>query len=188
MMLEWLSQPWPWYVAGPLISLMIPLLLLFENKVFGLSSSFRHLCAAVFSGKTPYLTYNWKEEGGWNLLLVLGLGLGGWLAVQVLPAHQPVQLSQSAVDLFHSWGLHDLSGLVPAELFGNAALNQGLPWFLLVTGGFLVGFGTRYAEGCTSGHAISGLANLQKASLLAVLGFFAGGLAASWFLLPILFS
>lgn len=55
----------------------------------------------------------------------------------------------------------------------------------MVIGGFLVGFGTAYAGGCTSGHAIAGLADRQAASLLAVCGFFAGGLTCTYLVLPL---
>jgi hypothetical protein len=80
----------------------------------------------------------------------------------------------------------DLHGLAPRELFHWGALGTAEGFVLLVLGGFAVGFGTAYAGGCTSGHAITGLADRQPASLVAVLGFFAGGLLATWVILPAL--
>jgi len=59
---------------------------------------------------------------------------------------------------------------------------------MLVGGGILIGFGTRWAGGCTSGHAISGLSNLQLPSLIAVIGFFIGGIIMTYFLLPTILS
>lgn len=186
--ISWLSQPWPWYVAGPLIGLMVPLLLIFDGKAFGLSRSFRHICAAVIPGKQAYFQYNWREEGAWNLILVLGLVLGGWIASTLFANPNPIALSDAAKDLFASWGFTDLQGLAPDTLFSFSALSSWKGWLLLLGGGFLVGFGTRYADGCTSGHAITGLSNLQLPSLIAVIGFFVGGLLVSWFVLPIIFG
>jgi hypothetical protein len=83
-------------------------------------------------------------------------------------------------------GIHDFSGVAPHQLFSWRALLTLRGFVSVVVGGFLVGFGTAYAAGCTSGHAISGLANFELPSLIAVIGFFAGGLAATYFILPFL--
>jgi uncharacterized membrane protein YedE/YeeE len=186
-MLDFLQQPWPWYVAGPLIGLTVPALLLAGNKALGISSSLRHLCAACLPAGLPFLTYNWRAET-WNLVFVLGIALGGFIAYRGLGHPATVALAPATVhDLRTQLHLTDFSGLVPRELFGLASLGSWRGWVFLVLGGFLVGFGTRYAGGCTSGHAISGLANLQWVSLVAVLGFFAGGLAMTWLIFPLLF-
>jgi uncharacterized membrane protein YedE/YeeE len=55
---------------------------------------------------------------------------------------------------------------------------------MIVVGGFLVGFGTRYAGGCTSGHAIMGLSNLQWPSLVATISFMVGGFIMANLILP----
>ena len=184
--MRWLSSPWPWYVAGPLIGLIVPLLLLLGNKPFGVSSNLRHLCAAVAPCALPYFAYDWRREGLWNLLFICGVLLGGFLGGVVLANPEPVALSSAARASMASLGLTDLHGLAPRELFNWPAVAT-LPGFVLfVVGGFAVGFGTAYAGGCTSGHAITGLADLQPASLVAVLGFFAGGLLATWLILPAL--
>lgn len=186
-MLDFFRQPWPWYVAGPLIGLMVPTLLLIGNKALGISSSLRHVCAACVPAGIPFLTYNWRAEA-WNLFFVLGIALGGFIGYRVLGHPGPVTISAETVrDLQAQLHLTDFSGLLPKELFALENLTTWKGWVFLVLGGFLVGFGTRYAGGCTSGHAISGLANLQWVSLVAVIGFFVGGLLMTWVFYPLMF-
>lgn len=182
-----LSAPWPWYVVGPLIGLIVPVLLLVGGKAFGLSANLRHLCAAVpvpSRLKPTFLRYDWKQTGLWNLVFVVGIGGGAFLAVTALGEPNSGQSISAATqrDLAAA-GMTDFTGLAPDDLFSWNAAGTAEGLLLLVVGGFLVGFGTRYAGGCTSGHAISGLANLQLPSLVAVLGFFAGGLLVTfgWF-------
>lgn len=185
--LEAVSRPWPWYVAGPLIGLIVPLLLLAGGKSFGISSSFRDVCAATVPGRVEFFHYDWKASA-WNLFFVLGILLGGVLAATVLAPPDPfVGISEATAADLRALGLRDLSGLVPSEVIGWAGLTT-LPGMVMVVGGaFLVGFGARWAGGCTSGHAVTGLAGLQVPSLVAVAGFFAGGLVATHLLLPLLF-
>lgn len=187
-MMNLLQDPWPWYVAGPLIGLMVPLLLLIGSKTFGISSNLRHLCAATMPGGLPFFEYDWKREGGWNLLFAIGILIGGFIAATLLlPPDYTVAISSATQRDLQALGLRDLSGLVPPELMGWQALTSARGWLTLGVGGFLVGFGSRWAGGCTSGHAISGLATFQLPSLIAVGGFFAGGLVMTHVLLPILF-
>ena len=187
-MLDWLSQPWPWYVAGPLIGLVVPALLLLGGRSFGISSSFQDICAAAVPGRLEYFQYDW-EANAWRLAFVIGIAFGGFLGVTVLANPDPfVDISATTVSDLQELGLRDFSGLVPPELVSWTALLT-LPGFVtVVVGGFLVGFGARYAGGCTSGHAITGLATFQVVSLFAVLGFFAGGLAATHLILPLLLA
>jgi len=184
-MLIFTSGPWPWYVAGPLIGLFVPALLIVGNAVFGVSSSLRHTCAALLPRSTKYLDYDWKEKGLWNLIFVLGILLGGFLATHGSVPHDVAISSATRADLA-KLGIHDFSGLAPREIFQWPALFSLRGFVCVIVGGFFVGFGTAYAGGCTSGHAISGLADLQLPSLIAVIGFFAGGLLATHFLLPLL--
>lgn len=181
---SWLLEPWPWYVAGPMIGLTVTLLLLWGGKAFGVSSSLQHVCAATVPGRSPALRYDWRT-GLWNLVFVVGIVLGGALA-QALTSPEPVALSEATKADLAALGIASGSGLVPAEIYSLAALETPTGWLVLVGGGFLVGFGARYAGGCTSGHAVTGLASLQLPSLVAVLGFFAGGLIATHFLLPLI--
>lgn len=182
-MLDWLRQPWPWYVAGPLIGLMVPVLLLIGNKSFGISSSLRHICAACVPAKIPFFHYNWKNET-WNLFLVAGVLLGGIIAGQWLQNPEPVQVNPALVTELESYGIRNYRQLVPAELFNWPALFTAKGLILMAGGGFLVGFGTRYAGGCTSGHAIMGLSTLQLPSLVATCCFMAGGFIVANLILP----
>jgi uncharacterized membrane protein YedE/YeeE len=186
-MLDLLQQPWPWYVAEPLIGLTVPALLLVGNKALGISSALRHMCAACVPAGIPFLTYNWRAET-WNLVFVLGIALGGFIGYRFMGHPDAVSISPETVrDLQAEMHLTDFTGLLPNELFALNNLSNWKGWVFLVLGGFLVGFGTRYAGGCTSGHAISGLSNLQWVSLVAVVGFFAGGLVMTWVIYPLLF-
>jgi len=175
-------HPLPWYIAGPLIGLVVPALLLVGNKSFGVSSNFRHLCAAVAPCGIEFFRHDWKKAGLWNLVFLSGMFMGALLAAWLAPP--PVAISPHTVSALQALGLHDIGGLVPREVFTWAALLSVRGFVCVVIGGFLVGFGTAYAGGCTSGHAIAGLADLQLASLVAVMGFFAGGLAATYLILP----
>ena len=183
-MLHFLTRPWPWYVAGPLIGLVVPMLLLVGNRPFGVSSSLRHACAAVLPGRVEFFRYDWRRTGLWNLAFAAGIVLGGFLAAHVLSAGAPVAISDATKAQLAALGIRDFSGLVPRELFNWASLLTVRGFVAIVGGGFLVGFGTAYAGGCTSGHGITGLADLQVPSLIAVCGFFAGGLIATWLILP----
>ena len=179
-----LRDPWPWYVAGPLIGLTVPLVYLIAGRKWGLSSTFRDACAALLPSRIEYFDYPWRRDGGWRLTMALGLVLGGVLAAATASTTD-VAISSATVAALADLGLTDFSGLAPSELFSWAGLATPAGFISIVVGGFLVGFGTRYAGGCTSGHAISGLSALRLTSLVAVLGFFAGGLIATHLLLPV---
>ena len=186
-MIELLSGPWPWYIGGPLIGLMVPALLLLDNRTFGISSSYQHICAAVAPGKSTYFAYDWKRTGKWNLALALGTLLGGVIAGTLLRNPEPIAISQATHGDLAALGLTDFNGLVPVEVFSWERLGSGIGLATMIGGGFLVGFGARWAGGCTSGHAIFGLSDFQLPSLVAVFGFFAGGLIATHLLLPLIF-
>lgn len=159
-----ITEPWPWYIAGPIIGLFVPALLLLGNRPFGVSSNLRHLCAAVAPGGLAYFRYDWRRTGLWNLAFLLGIMTGGFLV---------------------AWLAGPLS-LVPLDVFNWSSLLTARGFISMVIGGFLVGFGTAYAGGCTSGHGVMGLATFQLPSLVAVLGFFAGGLFCTYVILPML--
>jgi len=182
-MLDLLRQPWPWYIGGPLIGLTVPLLLLLGNKPFGISSSLRHICAACIPGNLPYFKYNWKAEI-WNLFFVAGIMLGGLIAGALLKSHNTFIIASNTKMVLQSNHITDYTGLLPSDLFSWSSLFTIRGFIVICVGGFLVGFGTRYAAGCTSGHAIMGLSNLQWPSLVATIGFMLGGIIATWFLLP----
>jgi uncharacterized membrane protein YedE/YeeE len=158
--MNWFTQPWPWWIAGPLLGLAVPALLLLVGKPFGVSSSFRHLDSICSPGtRIEYLrSNNWRAEL-WNLFFVVGIAIGAFLAARFL-VPEPVLFLP---DTYRSW-----SGVL-----------------LLLGGGILIGFGTRYADGCTSGHTIMGIANLNWPSLVASLFFFVGGLFFVWIVRPL---
>ncbi len=185
-MIEFLSRPWPWYIAGPLIGLVVPTLLLLGNKQFGISENLRHTCAIIAPGSVEYFRYDWRRVGGWNLAFIVGVLVGGFIAGHWLGSDSPIMLADATKADLGALGIRDWSGMVPRELFNWESLLTLRGFVMLIGGGALVGFGTAYAGGCTSGHAISGLADLQLPSLIAVLGFFAGGLIATWLVLPLL--
>jgi len=187
-LIDFLSQPWAWFVAGPLIGLTVALLLLVGNRVFGLSTSLQHVCAAAVPGRSAYLNYDWRQTGMWNLLFVVGVVLGGVVAGTLLANGEDLVLAEATQADLAALGLSSTGGLVPSEIYSLAAVATPAGFLILVVGGFLVGFGARYAGGCTSGHAIMGMANFQLPSLIAVLGFFAGGLVATHLLLPLIFG
>ena len=175
---EFLTRPWPWYVAGPLIGLVVPALLLLGNKCFGISGNLRTMCSWVPSN-IAFFRLDWKREA-WNLAFAAGILAGGFVGGVLLANPEPLQLSAATIRDLAATGIAFNGSLVPAELFGIGALTDPRVLAFLLLGGALVGFGARWAGGCTSGHAISGLANLELPSLLAVVGFFAGGLLVTF--------
>lgn len=186
-LLEWLRQPWPWYVAGPIIGLLVPLLLWLGNYQFGVSGNLRHLCAALLpTRRVDYFRYDWKGAGAWNLLFAAGIAVGGFVGGRLL-ARPDIALSEGLRRQLGALGITDLHGLVPSQIFSWTQLLSLPSLLTVVAGGLLVGFGTAWAGGCTSGHGVYGLAALEKASLIAVAAFFAGGLLTTWVVLPLLF-
>lgn len=184
---EWIKQPWPWYVAGPLIGLTVPLLLIMGNKTFGVSSSLRHICAACIPANIPFFKYNWRKET-WNLFFVSGILLGAIIATQLLSSGAPVAVNPKLVNDLQQYNIHNYTNLAPVDLFNWPALLTVRGFILMIAGGFLVGFGTRYAGGCTSGHAIMGLSNLQWPSLVATCCFMGGGFITANLILPVVLN
>ena len=184
-MLEFLKEPWHWSVAGVLIGLTVPTLLIIGNKSFGISSSLRHVCAACVPANIPFFKYDWKKEI-WNLFFVAGVLLGGFIATQFLSNPEPIQIAAETKAQLQAQGIQNFDNLIPSELFSFESLATLRGFIFIVLGGFLVGFGTRYAGGCTSGHAIMGLSNLQLPSLVATISFMLGGFLMTHFGLPFL--
>jgi uncharacterized membrane protein YedE/YeeE len=186
-MLEFIKQPWPWYIAGPLVGLTVPILLIIGNKSFGISSSLRHICASCIPAGIPFFKYNWRKEV-WNLFFVLGIFFGGIIAINFFSNPDSVTVNPQLSLELAGYGITDYSNLVPADIFSWKALFTLKGFILMVVGGFLVGFGTRYANGCTSGHAIMGLSNLQWPSLVATICFMIGGFIMANLILPLILS
>lgn len=186
-MLEFLKQPWAWYVAGPLVGLTVPLLLIIGNKSFGISSSLRHICASCMPAGIPFFKYDWKKEA-WNLFFVFGIFLGGAIAVSLLSNLAPVEVNPKLAQELAGYGITNYNNLIPEDIINWQSLLTLKGFILMVAGGFLVGFGTRYAGGCTSGHAIMGLSNLQLPSLIATICFMIGGFLMANLILPYILS
>lgn len=186
-LVEWIRHPWPWYVAGPLIGLTVPALLIIGNKSFGISSSLRHVCAACIPANIPFFKYDWKKEI-WNLYFVLGIALGAAIAANLLADPEPVRVNTRLAADLAGYGITDYSGMVPRQLFNWQNLLSVKGLLMMVMGGFMVGFGTRYAGGCTSGHSIMGLSTLQWPSLVATCCFMIGGFIMSNLVLPFILS
>ncbi|MEZ7504879.1 YeeE/YedE family protein [Flavobacterium sp. Arc2] len=180
-------QTWPWYVSGFLIG-MIMLSLTYFGKTFGMSSNLRSLCSMTGLGKrVAFFDFDWKAQR-WNLVVVLGAMLGGFIAVQFMSDPSNVAINPKTIAQLAELGIDAPNGkLMPDALFGPDIFSSPKNILILLIGGVLVGFGTRYAGGCTSGHAISGLSNLQIPSLKAVIGFFIGGLIMAYLLFPLIF-
>jgi uncharacterized protein len=184
-MLELIRQPWPWYVAGMLAGLTVPTLLILGNKHFGISANLRHACAACLPGNIRFFKYDWKKEV-WNFFFVGGIIVGAFLATQFLSSAEPVKVAAPLLRELKQYGIEDHSGLLPRELFSFGSLLTVRGLIMLVLGGFLVGFGTRYAGGCTSGHAIMGISDLQWPSVIATVSFMTGGFIMANLILPVI--
>ncbi len=184
-MIQLFKQHWPWWISGPLIGLMVPFLLLLGNKVFGLSSSLRHICAACFPANIPFFKYNWKKES-WNLFFAAGILVGAFITWNWLADYHQMNISPKLMSELNGYGISDYGQVVPEEVINWNSLITVKGILMIVVGGFLIGFGTRYGEGCTSGHAISGLSNLQWPSLVATMSFMTGGFLVANFILPII--
>lgn len=186
-MLEFFKQPWPWYVAGPLIGLTVPALLILGNKSFGISSSLRHICAACIPADLPFFKYDWKKQA-WNLFFVFGIFIGGIICAQFLANPNPIDVNPKLAQELSSYGITNYSNLVPVDIVSWSSLFTLRGFILIVVGGFFVGFGTRYAGGCTSGHSIMGLSTLQWPSLVATICFMVGGLIMANLIMPFILS
>lgn len=185
--MEYVTATWPWYLSGFLIG-MIMLCLNYFGKVFGMSSNLRTLCTMAGADKVAdFFRFNWKDQI-WNLMVVLGAIIGGFVAVQYMSNPSNVNLNPQTIVQLSELNIDAPNGkIAPDALFGNQVFQSPKMILILLVGGLLIGFGSRYAGGCTSGHAIAGLSNLQLPSLKAVIGFFVGGLIMAHFLVPLIF-
>lgn len=185
-MKEFITQTWSWWFSGTLIA-SVMFFLLYFGQLFGFSSNLRTICSAAGLGKrTKFFDFNWKTQL-WNLVFLVGAIFGGFIAHEFLSTDAPVQISAATIQDLSKLGIAAPASLQPAELFSIEAILSVKGFLVLAFGGLMVGFGSRYAGGCTSGHAISGLSDLQFPSFVAVIGFFIGGLIMTFFILPIIF-
>lgn len=185
--MEIIFQPWPWFVGGPLIALTLFLYFYF-GKNFGASTNFETLCTIAGAGKvSTYFKKDWKQRD-FALLFVIGLIIGGFISSNYLIPNQTINLNPKTIQELTDLGFSNpAKSYFPDEIFSHEMAMSLKGFLILILSGVCIGFGTRYAGGCTSGHAITGLSNLQYPSLLAVIGFFIGGIIAVWFLIPLIF-
>jgi len=185
--MDFILQPWPWYVAGPLITLVMFLLFYFGKK-FGVSSNLETICAIGGAGKlVDFFKFDWRKNS-WNLLFIIGVIIGGFITYQWLTPSEVVAINTQTIQDLTELGFQNAGNqYLPDEIFSTEAMFSVKGFLILLVAGMLVGFGSRYAGGCTSGHGIVGLSNLELPSLLAVIGFFIGGLIMTWILMPIIF-
>lgn len=185
--MDYLYGTWPWYISGFLIA-VIMLMLNYFGKNFGMSSNLRTLCTIGCAGKyADFFKFDWRTQT-WSLMVVLGAMIGGFVAVHYMHDASNVTLNPATVEQLAALNIDAPNGkIAPDALFGNEVFQSPKMIFILLIGGILIGFGSRYAGGCTSGHAISGLSNLQLPSLKAVIGFFVGGLIMAHFIMPLIF-
>lgn len=174
-------QPLAWYIAGPLIGLTIPLLFYFINRPLGISFTLNQLCAFCIPNKWHRFSID-KKKDGWRLYFLAGLIIAGITYFLFVPEYT-ININSQTASRLSEIGLSQQEGLIPPQLFELDWTNP-FQFIILIIGGLLIGFGTRYAGGCTSGHTIMGLSQLNLGSLIATIGFFIGGLIGSWFLIP----
>lgn len=185
--MDFIFQPWAWFVGGPLIAISL-LLYFYFGKNFGASTNFETLCTMAGAGKvSDYFKKDWKDRD-FALMFVVGLIIGGIISAKFLIPEQTINLNPTTVQELTDLGFANVGNqYFPDEIFSDEVVFSLKGFLILLCSGLLIGFGTRYAGGCTSGHAITGLSSLQLPSLLAVIGFFIGGIIATWFLIPIIF-
>ncbi len=185
--MDYILQPWAWYVAGPLITFVM-FLLFYAGKKFGVSSNLETICAIGGAGKmVDFFKFDWRKNT-WNLVFILGTIIGGFIAFQWLTPNEVVAISPQTIQDLSDLGFQNAGGhYLPDEIFSTDAIFSLKGFLILIGAGVLVGFGSRYAGGCTSGHAIVGLSNLELPSLISVIGFFIGGLVMTWIVFPLIF-
>lgn len=185
--MNWILEPWPWYVSGPLLAGVMFLLILLD-KQFGMSANLRTMCTISGAGKkASFFDFDWRTQR-WNLFVLVGSVIGGFVAAHFLSPNDAVAISPETISILENYGIASAGETyLPTELFGMEAFGSMKSLAILLVGGLLIGFGARYAGGCTSGHAISGLSNLQFPSLIAVIGFFVGGLMMVHLVFPLIF-
>ncbi|HET8885799.1 MAG TPA: YeeE/YedE thiosulfate transporter family protein [Salinimicrobium sp.] len=186
--MDWILEPWPWYVSGPLIA-GVMFVLIFLDRQFGMSSNLRTMCTMCGADKKArFFDFDWRAQR-WNLLVLLGAIIGGFVAAHLLSPSDAVNIDPDTISILENYGFTSAGeAYLPTELFGAEAFGSIKSLAILLVGGLLIGFGARYAGGCTSGHAISGMSNLQLPSLIAVFGFFVGGLIMVHLLFPLIFQ
>lgn len=158
-------EPLAWYIAGPLIGITVPVLLLLREKQLGISSSFR-VAGTLLLPKVNYFRYDRKKDE-WQVYFVLGILIAALLIFNLTELGVPPETDALGKAIFQPYDL------------------TYLPAFF--AGSICIGFGARYANGCTAGHCIMGNSQLAFSSLVTTIFFFIGGLVATHFIVPLVF-
>ena len=187
-MIDFLIEPWSWWFSGIVIA-AIMFILIFFGKSFGFSANLRTICSATGAGKkVKFFNFDWKKQI-WNLIFLVGAIIGGFVASEYMTdGEHVVAISENTIKDLGELGFSAPESIQPTELFSYESLFTIKGFLVLAIGGLLVGFGARYAGGCTSGHAISGISDLQIPSMIAVVGFFIGGLIMTFGVFPLIFG
>ena len=166
--------PLHWSISGILIGLCVPLLLLIDNKTFGISSSL-----------SDVWDRNKRRKGRWKFKFLLGVLIGAALTNLWSDPSASLLVSSKVINRLKDWNIDFSQGYYPIGLFNFDNWSAVL---LSLSGGFLVGYGARLANGCTSGHCISGISNLQLSSMIVTLSFFIGAIITSYLIYPMMFT
>ena len=185
--MDFITSTWHWSISGFLIGLVM-LTLLYFGRTFGMSTNLRSICSFMGAGKrVSFFDWDWKSQR-WNLVVVAGAMVGGYFATHFLSDVSNVSINPVTIQKLQKIGIDAPQGkLLPDAIFGTEVFHSPQKMLFLIFGGVLIGFGSRYAGGCTSGHAITGLSNFQLPSLKAVIGFFIGGLIMVNLIFPLIF-
>jgi uncharacterized membrane protein YedE/YeeE len=160
--------PIHWLTAGIGVAVVTLALLWIGNRRLGISSGFEDVCSLVLPGMSYFRRPSLIAARGWRLPFVGGLVLGGFLSAMLGGGWSP------------TWALGMFDEAIGFGPAGKVA------W--MFAGGMLIGFGTRLANGCTSGHGIFGMSNFERSSVVATLAFMAGGCATTQIVYRVLFN
>jgi uncharacterized protein len=159
--------PLHWAIAGAGIAAVTLGLLFLTNRRLGISAGFEDVCSLVL--QQPYFVRSGlRSARKWRLPFVGGLILGGFLSAIGGGGWQP------------TWALGMFDQVIG---FGPAGK---IAWMFVA--GLFIGFGTRLGGGCTSGHGIFGLSNLELPSLVTTISFMAGGILTTQLLYRVVFA
>ena len=158
----------PWYISGPLIGLTVPLLLIVNEKQFGTSSSFRFIGSKLFK-KTKYFIYK-NEIDAWQFHFAIGLVISSIIIPTLIDIENISKIEENST-----------YGLINKKIYDFSNI------FIFFIGGMFIGYGSRYANGCTAGHCIMGISQFSLSSLISTVSFFIGGLFVSHIIIPIIF-
>lgn len=158
----------PWYIAGPLIGLIVPALLFLRQKQFGISSSFSFILSQVLP-KNDYFK-SAKRKSNWQFHFALGIIISAVVSSYFLLPKDLVIENLASEGAYLKEQIYSIDNI-----------------YLFLIGGLLIGFGARYADGCTAGNCIMGVSQFSISSIIATISFFIAGVVTAQFINPLLF-